>query len=284
VVGAAIAYLQGGGLGAFLLVWVVGELLGQAALLAMGWRELARGGFSSTEIMGTPLRGLTRRHPGLWRFVWTTNLNSSLRLSTAGADTLIVGAVLGAAAAGLYKVAKQSARVIVQVADPLYYAAYPELAKLWARGEAQGMRRLTVRAGASCGAVALAIWIGFLLAGPVFLRAAFGPGFVDAQGVLVWYMVGIIFNVATLPVHPVLHAAGRPGLHLAVNLVGLGLYLPALTALARVGGLVGAGVAYALYVSVRSVALAGCAAMLLREPPAASALGARAVAAGNVPT
>ena len=104
-----VAWFVGADLWGFLVVWMVAQILDYLFLLALGWRELRRQGFG--DALSAPLMRINAKFPGIWKFVITTNLSSSIRLGARELDVLIVGGTIGSAAAGIYKVAKQFAGV-----------------------------------------------------------------------------------------------------------------------------------------------------------------------------
>ena len=106
------------------------------SLVALGCRELARQGLLRG--MDWSVAGLAAPHPGLWRFVWTANLYTSLSAASGHLITLLVGWLLGPTAAGLFKIASQFASVLVVPGTLLKRTIYPELAKLTARGRCAG--------------------------------------------------------------------------------------------------------------------------------------------------
>jgi O-antigen/teichoic acid export membrane protein len=102
LIAVTAAFFAGAGLKTFLLVWLVSEVAGKLLLLALGWVLLRRQGIKG--MLVAPISGIRRQCPGIWNFVWTTNLSSSIRLVTKELDLMLVGGLLGASAAGLFKV------------------------------------------------------------------------------------------------------------------------------------------------------------------------------------
>ena len=264
LVGVVFALMSRSSLGGFLVIWMLTDILGYLLLLALGWRELKRRGFSGI-LTRTSLQGVTRQHPGLWGFVWLTNLDGSARMALKELDTLIVGGLLGVASAGLYQVAKQCAKIIDQVSDPLYEAMYPELAKLWARKDTHQMRRVMVRSGLVIGSIAVLIWLGFLIAGGWFLRVVFGAAFVSAHAVLVWYLLAMTIDAFLFPLPSALLAMGRAGSALRINLVSALAFFPALVVLARTFGLPGTGMAFVLQYLIWALGMLGATQALLKR-------------------
>src|SRR3546814_16069936 len=95
--GAAAVFLAGGGITDFLLVWFAASVVACATLYASGWWEMHRRGH---RIGGIGWRRLTQPFDGIWRFVWSTNLNPTVNVGFAPLVTLLTAAPLGPAERG----------------------------------------------------------------------------------------------------------------------------------------------------------------------------------------
>ena len=251
--GVVAVYFMGAGLVAFVAVWMVTEVVGNLLVVGMGWLEVRRQGFRGA--LASPVRGITTRCPGLWGFVWTTNMGGVVKGVSQEADTLLVGGLLGAAEAGLYKIAKQCAQVVFQLTEPLYRVLFPEIAKLWAKQDAASIQRLLRRLGLLGGCAATAVLVSVIALGSQLLSLAFGEAFGQAHAVLVWQMAGVTVMVSTFPLASALPATGQYRAAFRITLSSLGFYLLVLAVLTRSAGLVGAGAAYLLHHLFRSLLL-----------------------------
>ncbi len=250
LVGAAIAFASGGGLGAFLLVWFLAAVLDNLTLLFLGWREAARHDLVRGIEPLSSLRGVSERHPGVWRFVWTTNFNTSLATVLEHVSTLAVGWVLGPAPAGLFRIATRVAKVLETPATMLRQTIYPELAKLAAGGGRGAIGGAALRAGVWTGAAAALALIVLALLGETVLRLTAGVAFVAAYGVMMLLAVATAIKGYGLALGPVMLAIGRPDLLFKVNLVLTLLFVPLLIVLLANLGLIGAGIATVAHAAI----------------------------------
>ncbi|MFQ5784518.1 MAG: lipopolysaccharide biosynthesis protein [Alphaproteobacteria bacterium] len=264
--GAAVAYAVGGGLWAFLAAWLVAGAAGSLTLVVMGWRELARRGL--TRGMRLSLKGATKPHPGLWRFVWSTNLQSSVAAATGQLGTVTVGWILGPAAAGLYKIASQIANVLITPSGLLQRSIYPELARLSAQGGRRVLWRAVARAGLLAGSVAALAVPVLAVAGEPLIRLIAGAEYVDAYGVLVLLALAATVSIYGFALEPVMFAMGKPGTLLRVTVVVAVCYFLALVILLRTMGLAGAGIAAVASTTAWSATVAVIAFRLLSRPEA----------------
>jgi O-antigen/teichoic acid export membrane protein len=241
LLGALAAMGAGGGLRTFLLIWFVAAACDGATLWLLGWRELARRGLASG--LRLRVRGIVAAHPGLWRLVWATNLNSTLGAVSGRLSTLVVGAVLDATAAGLYQVAVQFASALERPMEMLRSAIYPEFARLHAASDLRRMRQLGIRAAVLFAGAAVPVLLALSALGEPLLRLTVGEAFVDASGLLTLLIVGLAINAIAFPASSLLIAQGRPGALLALNLVITATYIGLLILLLGFMGLTGAGIA-----------------------------------------
>lgn len=241
LVGAGIAYLGGAGLWGFLLVWLTSGIVGRLVLLGMGWWELHRRGLTSG--MSLSLGGLTKPHPGIWRFVWATNLHTSLGLVGKPVATLAVGWILGPAGAGLFRIAQEFSGVLAKPVGLLKQTIYPELAKLAAQDGLRRLGRLVLRSGLIAGAGATVVLLAFLLFGREVLRLTVGDAYLDAYGVLLLLVLAEAIAVFGFALFPAMYAIGRPGIPLQVGAVTTFVYFALLLFLLTKMDLIGAGLA-----------------------------------------
>ncbi|MCK9306501.1 MAG: oligosaccharide flippase family protein [Methanoculleus sp.] len=249
--GVAIVFVAGAGLWPVLLVWMIATIAGYMLLLIFGWRELYRQGY--LQYSSVPLREATARFPGLMGFLGATNLSSSVWLGSREVDTILIGGLAGVEGAGIYKIAKQVSSIPAMLSDPLYQAVYPDLSLLWARREIPQFRRLIIRSGIVAGAMATAIWVGFLLLGIPVIHLLFGAAYTPAYPIAVIYMVAMVVAIFGFPLSPAMASIGVPKLTLWVHLLSTAAYFPLLVVCTRALGLTGAAVAFVAYYLIWSV-------------------------------
>jgi O-antigen/teichoic acid export membrane protein len=240
VAGAGAVFLLHGGVGWMLAAWYAGVVASFLALSVAAVVELRRRGHGGAWRVRGPL---TAGFPGLWRFVWATNLSSSLDQVFTQTGSLAVGGLLGPADAGFFRIARQVATAIAKPAQLVVFALYPELARLQASGDHKRLRQLAGQVGLAGGAVGTALLLLAVLLGRPVLTAVLGPGFAAAEPVLVWLVAAAAIGIWALPLEPILISTGRAGtavrVRLAVSVAFLAVLFPATHAF----GLSGAGAA-----------------------------------------
>lgn len=197
--------------------------------------------------LGRPTLSLThirRRYPGILGFIVTTNLHGTVRMMTLQLDTIIVDTYLGSATTGLYQVAKQFSRVFTQVSQPLYKVIYPELTKLWAKGEKAAFTSVVKRFCAMAALFGVVVWLGFFFLPETIIRYTVGSEYFDSIPVLLAYLLGVVLSVSAFPITPAVLAMGYPKISFQVQLASSVAYFISIFFLLDAFGVLGAGIAY----------------------------------------
>lgn len=242
LVGSLVAVFMGGGFVAFVAVWFVAGLLDYIVLWFFAGRELHRanllgGLFSKPPTLRAP-------EPGLWRFSWMANIDSSIAVAKQELPVLLAGGVLGAAYAAIFKVAVQIASVLVKGTQQLDEVIYPELAQMIHRGEANKIWPLVIRAAAIL--VSVALFIGGIVAvlGPDVLSWALQTDYRPSAVLALLLLLAGAVSAAYSPLLPTLYAAGEPEQAAIARAAGVGVLLVLFVVLARQYGALGPGFAF----------------------------------------
>lgn len=247
LVGAAGVFLFAQTSAAFVIVWGVAELATAFAY----WRFALRHG--PLPLRKISLARLPREEKDAWRFVWGTGLSGALLVASRQLIVLLVGALGGAALAGIYRVAAQLGEGLLKLAQALLRATYPELVRdpEAARAIAAKIARIAV----ATGVVAIAFgalaghWVIIAIAGREYL-AAYGPMLILAAAAAI--------ELAGAPIEALLVARGQALTNFLLRAVPTLLALVALPfAVARAGaGGAAAAVLIASFLSVAGLMLA----------------------------
>jgi O-antigen/teichoic acid export membrane protein len=263
--GVVVAWTLHWGLSGFLWVWMLTEIVDYVSLTAMAWIELHRRGFRN--IWAEPLSGITKRFPGVWNFLISTNLTGSVKVGFREFDILLVGKLLGFADVSLYKLAKKLCAALDRLTNPLFQSLYPELTKLWAKKDYKDFRFVVKRMTYIMGGVSLITWIVFVIWGREIIFITAGREFIPAYAVTVWYMLANGIAVTSLPLAPMLLAMGQAHLSFWIQFLPTLIYFPVLFWMLTAWGLNGAGYAYIVFHGIRVVLQYGFAKHLLKKIP-----------------
>jgi len=241
-VGILWCLMTGQDLLGFVLVYLVTGIVGQLYQVSASLWVLRKQHIDG--IMRESLRGISSRFPGIWDYVWTTNLTMTVRMLSREADGLFIAGLTTPAALGLFKVAKQFSRTLPKLSDPLSQSIYPELARSWAKGDNRQFLSLIRRTTLFTSTVALSGWLVFVVMGRWVIRVTVGPAFGDAYWVTVFYMLAMVVFLCSFALTPSLLAMGLARKSFVANLVATILYFCLLVPLVKAWGIVGASLAY----------------------------------------
>jgi len=216
----------------------------------LAWRELRR----RKLLQGIRPTLKPDKLPGAWRFAIHVNLTSSLTAAWGPIARLVVGGLIGPAAAGIYRIAASLADSAQKPADLLGKAYYPEVVRMDLKSKKPWklMVRGTVLATAA-GAVGLLV---LLVAGRPLIDALFGSEFLPAYPVLLLLMAVPLLAMISFPLVPMLYALDRPAAPLNARLAATVLYFAIVAPLSWRFGVTGAAAAFVIGNAAMVAALA----------------------------
>ncbi len=223
--------------------WLASDILGELYLWLRSWREMKRRGFAEGP---TPsARRALAENKGLMRFSLTANASATLSQSLAPLFTLFVGALLGSAAAGTYRIAQMMLDAVAAPAELAMRSFFPEIMRL--RGSDEARFHMIVRkAGLLSAALGPVLGIPVALAGPPLLIASTGPVYTQAGTLLQIVALGFAPVLAVFPLETALLATGRAGVVLAARAIAAAIAFATAALLAGPLGLPGIGLAAVL--------------------------------------
>ena len=227
-VGAGAALLFHPTIQGFLLAWAVAELLTAGAY----WLLLARtGDLKLLAGLRVDLQQLLSENPGLLRFVFSTNANSTLGMSTKQLPLLLVGGYLGPAAAGAFRLALQLAQALAKFSQLLARAAFPEIVRAVRGAPPEQLPSILAKVFGASSVGGLAILFVVAILGRPMLTLIGGASYGDAYFSLLWLATAGCLDLATVGFEPVLLAVHRAGTALIARSVAVVAQLVASLAL-----------------------------------------------------
>jgi O-antigen/teichoic acid export membrane protein len=172
ITGAGLVFLAVPSVTGFLVVWALAELVTAAAFWRLAWHS------EPIRAAHVSLRALPRSERGAWGFVWGTGLSGMLLIASRQILVLLVGALGGAAMAGIYRVAAQLGEGLLKLAQAVLRATYPELVR--DPGQARDLAARIGRIALFTGLAAVTVaavggqWLITLIAGREYF-AAYAP-------------------------------------------------------------------------------------------------------------
>ena len=244
---ACIAWWNDAPFLAYMGIWFITDLSGDLFIWFLAWRELRRRGLM------TGIRPLLRPRnlEDAWRFAINVNLATSLNAARGPLANLLVGVILGPAAAGLYRIGKTIAQSIDKPADLLNKAFYPEVVRL--DFASKHPWKLMLRAIALSSMIAGLACAVILIGGEYLVTVLFGEKYQGSYVVAVTMLIATFLGVVTFPVTPMLYALRHTEVPLVGDALGVGVLLLMLYPLCIWLGLIGAGLSF-MFGSIVSIA------------------------------
>lgn len=259
-IGAGLAWSLHAGLWAFIAVWALAYWAENLYLIARGWWEYRQRIGGSLRVPREAAAG-EEEFPGLRRFLWITYWQSNLDLLFKHLPTLLAGALLGSAGAGLFRLARDLAGVLAKPAVLVRQVVFLDLTRAAHRGDAE-FAHIAYRTALIGGAVGLLFVLVSMLVGAPLLEHFVGAQFLAAAPVLSLLLLGSAFDLAGAPLRSAAYAIGRAGGLLRIHIATTALYLVLFAVLTEWHGLPGAGVATAI---ASAAAVAGAVWLLWRH-------------------
>lgn len=261
--GALVAWVAMPDVTGFLIAWAFAELVCAIAYWVLALRV---GGARIGRWRAG--RAIDARHenPGIVGFLTATNLQTTLGSIGQQVAVLIVGAFVGPAGAGLYRLANQLANSLTKISSLLSRSIFVELSRTTSHGhEALGaLFRRTNRLALAAGAVIIAL---ILLIGHPLLGLIAGRDFLPAYPLLLMLGVAACIELIGVSYRPLLMATDRAGVSLRITFVATLLLLGLQAALLPLYGTAGAAAAN-IVAALASFAMMGLASRRAIAPPA----------------
>lgn len=240
----------------FMIAWTLAQALGSIILFWIGFRALRRQGIPNP--LRARMRGLTKEYPGFFGFACSTNLSLTLRVITTEADSLFVGAVAGSSAAAVYYLAKRIAKVAAQVGAQVQAVLYPDVARMWAKGEVRSFRAATLQVQIALATVGLASLAGAWILGPLLIRLGPGEAYADTYVLLMTQLVAVMLTLHAAPSRSAMLAMDQSWQVLAISTCGTALFAAVAAYAVPLYGPIGGNVAHIVLGGVTAILMDIC--------------------------
>jgi len=248
LIGTLLLYTLHGTFIEMAAVWFLAEAVAWSLLYGFAWRELHQHGLTQNfwrnarSTIPDILSGKIRREfPGIWHFAITNNANSTLALAFGHVGTLIVGAMLGPASAGYYRIASQLAAGVAKPVTLIQTTLYPEMARMWQERTPGRLYKLSAQIALLAGAFGTILLIIALFAGKPLLTLIMGAASTHALPVMLWLLAAEIVTVWGLPLEPILFTTHKASAAILARSLQVAFFLPCLVLTIHWDGLNGVG-------------------------------------------
>ena len=245
ITGVSVAWMMDASMYVFISIWAIAYVLENSWLFIRGHLELKK------HIKDSIWQGMGWRGEN-WRetlktthefrhfmtvLYWQTNID----LLPKHLSVLLAGSLLGPAAAGMFRLARDFSSILTKPAMMLREVLFPDLTRIL-HTEAEGFYELGFRAVKLAGAGGL-ILVLLSIPSAKPLLGLIGPEYTQAATVLSLLLLAATFELAGSPLRAAAYAMGKVAPVLRIHLLSILIYLGLFYILAPVMGLPGPGVA-----------------------------------------
>lgn len=256
-----LAWLLDGSMFMFLLAWGCGYCVGNIYMFLRGQLEL-RSHLSTPFLQGYRRHELFERDREFWRFIGVVYWQTNLDLIPKQLSTLLAGNLLGPAAAGLFRLAREIQTILNRPAEMLRNVLFPDLTRAWHADET-GFRKLSFRTSLIAGGAGLLVVVFAWLAGE-WILALIGDDYVPAAPLVVLLLLAATLDFSSAPLRASAYAMGNASSLLRIHILGTIIYLLLFYLMTRATGLIGPGLA-SILTSLTTLILT--ARLMVRKPP-----------------
>lgn len=245
ITGVSVAWMMDASMYVFISIWAIAYVLENSWLFIRGHLELKKH-INDSIWQGMGWRGENWRETlktthefrhFMTVLYWQTNID----LLPKHLSVLLAGSLLGPAAAGMFRLARDFSSILTKPAMMLREVLFPDLTRIL-HTEAKGFYELGFRAVKLAGAGGLIlVLLSIPLARP--LLGLIGPEYTEAATVLSLLLLAATFELAGSPLRAAAYAMGKVAAILRIHLLSILIYLGLFYILAPVMGLPGPGVA-----------------------------------------
>jgi O-antigen/teichoic acid export membrane protein len=236
----SIAWAFDASMWVFLLAWGTAFCVGNLYMIIRGLVELRRN-METRLWQGFRWGDIRDQGREFWSFIGVVYWQTSVDLLPKHLSTLLVGSLLGPAAAGLFRLARDAATVLNQPAVLLREVMFPDLTRSW-NSKQDGFARSAFETALIAGSVGL-VFVALAWIGGESILALVGQDYVPAKTLMVLLLLGGSFELASASLRAAAYAMGLARSVLRIHLIGIGTYLALFYVFTSTIGLNGPGFA-----------------------------------------
>jgi O-antigen/teichoic acid export membrane protein len=236
---------------AFIIAWGVAFAAGNVYLFVRGLIELRTH-------MSVPLwsgfRWLEVREMGrdFWKFIGVVYWQTNIDLLPKHVSVLLTGSLLGPAAAGLFRLAREFSTILTQPAVMLREVLFPDLTRSF-HAEDGAIQSVPFKTAMFAGSIGLVFVIISVFFGGALLGVV-GEDYIAASALLSLLLLAASFDLTNAPLRAAAYAMGKAGSILRIHILSIITYIVMFFLLTSLAGLTGPGLA-AILSSLLALAL-----------------------------
>ncbi len=238
--GVIIAWALDADMAVFIAIWATAFVAENTWLFVRGHIELGRHA-NSRIWQGGNWREAVKTSREFRQFVMAIYWQTNVDMLPKHLSVLLAGSLLGPAAAGIFRLARDFSSVLTKPAIMLREVLFPDLTRMH-HAEAEGFHKLGFQAVKAAGLVgSLLVMLSIPAGGPIL--GLIGPEYTEGATLLSLMLLAATFELATAPLRAAAYALGRVGKVLKIHVLSVLIYLGLFYLLTPLFGLPGPGIA-----------------------------------------
>ncbi|PCI60708.1 MAG: hypothetical protein COB35_08480 [Gammaproteobacteria bacterium] len=256
--GVVIAWWFDAPLSVFVAILAFGSVCEDLYLNWYGWREYKQGiamksgctGDSEETSEHNRQQNRMNNHkqaklsnfPKMRHFLWVSYWQSNIDLIPKHLSIILAGSLLGSAAAGLLRLARQFSSLLSNPAVLIRQVVFLDLTRSWQQGS-NAFKVITYRTALLGGAFGLLFVAASYFFGAALLSTLVSDAFIAAAPVLTLLLLAATFDLVASPLRSACYAIGRASTVLRLYIFSALIYLTTFVLFSTYLGLIGAGIA-----------------------------------------
>ena len=236
----SIAWAMDAPMPVFIIAWGSAFAVGHIYMIVRGLKEL-KTHMKSSLWSGFHWREICNRPREFWKFTGIVYWQTFIDLLPKHVSMLLAGALLGPAAAGLFRLAREFSTVLTHPAMLLREVLFPDLTRSF-HAQDGGFQSVPWKTALIAGASGLAFVILSLFIGRPVL-GFIGEEYVVAAPLLSLMLLAATFELAGASLRAAVYAMGQASSILRIHLIGIVTYMALFFVLTPMTGLIGPGLA-----------------------------------------
>ena len=208
----------------FIYATIVTSLFSMILKFIFSKSILLENGIKLSEILKIKLNTKKLKKLRVLSFIIYNNFDVALRLITTQLDVFVLGKIYGSELVSIYKITKESSKIILKGSSPIYQSVYPEFSKLIASKDFKKAKKIAFKLSKYAGIAGLFFYALFFIIGKKFIVLTFGVEMIEAYFVSLIYINVVILVLISLPLPPLIHAMGFANYAFYNQLISSALY------------------------------------------------------------
>lgn len=136
------------------------------------------------------------------------SFNTTIKTVPRQIDIVLLGSFSTPESIALFKIGKDLSNILIKIFDSFYQAMYPEISKLFINNEYSLAKKYILGISGFLFLSSIFCYLVFYLFGLNIIELIFTTKYLGAYEIMLIFLVGVVLQVSTLPMAPILYSKG----------------------------------------------------------------------------